>query len=440
MIERIEHRGVLIGECSLPGETRAEGVVPAHPNGIQVSRDRWLVIYATRRFCGVDDDLSIVYQLRAGGPDGAVLREGMLARSHDDWDALGDGNHYVRQHGHPVAFGVPRGARIGGYPAPHANLFVAKWRRVARAMDRETGKVRHSREEATLRQRTQDVEWVQFRLNNQEDDIEIVQTARPLRQKGYEDGPAICAAPVAHMNQSFTQAVPFTPDATVWADCNHFDGGRIAALKYVFNPVDGIYEWTETGPFFAEPEATLHEASLAQVDGAWIIAARTEGGRGAAWARTPDPFEYVMAPVYQSDPICRGPLTVFRCGDGVLRMFGGDAQQSPYGRGRDPLFCWDIDPETFVASNRQVIFDSVKAGLPFRREAIPVVDMCKLLPNQGSRQLAVHRVRVRAIEFPYIDVTITPEERLFAPFITPNSPMAGRHARTRGTSARPRNN
>ena len=45
MIERITQMGILIGECSLPGETKADDVFPAHPNGIQVSKDRWLLLY-----------------------------------------------------------------------------------------------------------------------------------------------------------------------------------------------------------------------------------------------------------------------------------------------------------------------------------------------------------------------------------------------------------
>ena len=97
----------------MPGEGRATGAVPAHPNGIRVGRERWLVLYATRCFRGVDDDFSICWQLRRGAPVGEVVREGILARSADDWDALGDGRRWVRQHGHPVAFGVPKGALIG---------------------------------------------------------------------------------------------------------------------------------------------------------------------------------------------------------------------------------------------------------------------------------------------------------------------------------------
>src|SRR5439155_8721327 len=107
-------------------------VVPAHPNGIQLSRDRWLLVYATRGFRGVDDDRSIVYQVRHGSPDGRLVKEGFLAWSIDDWDPLGEGKSYVKQHGHPVAFGVPKGALIRGKAAAHANLFVAAWRVVAR--------------------------------------------------------------------------------------------------------------------------------------------------------------------------------------------------------------------------------------------------------------------------------------------------------------------
>jgi hypothetical protein len=84
-IESIEPHGLLVGECSLEGERRGDDVVPAQPGGIQVSRDRWLLLYATRGFRGVDDDRSIVWQLRQGSFMGRVVKEGFLARSFEDY-------------------------------------------------------------------------------------------------------------------------------------------------------------------------------------------------------------------------------------------------------------------------------------------------------------------------------------------------------------------
>lgn len=68
-IESIEHKGMLIYECGIPGETRKEDVFPAHPNGIPVSKNRWLLVYATRSYRGNDDDNSIIYQLRGAIDD-----------------------------------------------------------------------------------------------------------------------------------------------------------------------------------------------------------------------------------------------------------------------------------------------------------------------------------------------------------------------------------
>ena len=103
----MDHKGVLIHECGLARERRGDDVFPAHPNGIRVSRGRFLLLYATRGFRGIDEDRSIIYQLRAGGFDGPVLKEGLLARSADDWRPLHNGQTYFRGHGHPTAFGVP---------------------------------------------------------------------------------------------------------------------------------------------------------------------------------------------------------------------------------------------------------------------------------------------------------------------------------------------
>lgn len=426
-VESIVHEGIYIADSSVPGETRADGSVPAHPNGIRVSRTRWLILYATRSFRGVDDDRSILWQLRAGSPLGTLIKEGSFAQSVNDWDPLGDGRPCVKQHGHPVAFGVPKGAHINGKPAPHANLFVAKWRRVARRIDPSTGEVLHAKSEPELRNRTLGVEWVQFRLNEAEDDIEILESPRALRQRGFEEGPRFTsAAGVSYMNQSFVQAVPFNADATEWADANHFDQRRVAALKYRYDASRHRYDWVETGPLIGPVfgpdggELPLIEASLAPNGGAgtapatdgWIIAARTEGRAGPAWVRAADPFAHVPAPIVGDAPLSSSPFTLYRCADGQLRIFGGDPRLSPYRRPRDPLYCWDVDPDTFGVTNPRVVLDTVRAGLPLRAEAIPVADMCKLLPHTGgTAQHVVHRLRVRAIDRPYVSVIMNEAER-----------------------------
>lgn len=402
-IASIEPGGVLIGDCTVPGETRADDVVPAHPNGLPVSRDRWLLVYATRGFRGVDDDRSIIYQLRHGAPDGRVLKEGLLGRAHAGWDPLGDGKPCFKQLGHPVAFGVPKGALVRGRPAANANVFVAKWRVVGRRFDPEKNTLAHSGADPELRRRTQGVEWVQFRLNEREDDIHILAPVARLRQRGFEQGPRFCAVDVGWMNQTFTPPVPFGPDGLSWADVNHFDGGRIAALKYVYNPKRGLYEWAELGPFLGGEQLGLTEASLARGEDEWVIAARLGTGRGVAWARARDPFAAAPRPTVTPEPAINAPLTLFHCADGRLRLFSGDATASPRRNARDPLYCWGVDPERdFACTGRRVVFDSERAGLRLRRESGPKVDMCKLLPPQGRSQLAIFRVSVRSYNQPYV--------------------------------------
>lgn len=393
----LRHEGLLVSECTLPGETHDDDVYAAHPNGIQVSRDRWLILYATRGMDGWDSDRSVVYQLRRDAPDGPIIKEAMLGAGIGDWDPLADGNLCFKQHGHPAAFGVPKGALIHGQPAPHGNLFVIKWRIVGMAIDPQTGRIIYDEE---LDRTTQDVEWMQIRLNESEDDIEVVAPPASMRKKGYESGPEHCpqTKDVVRMNATFVQAVPFNVDCTEWADCNHFNPYGVAAFKYRYNPQRDLYEWVETGPYLFESSAGryIFEASLARWRDEWIIGARIyDHGcpQGMVWLRTDDPFAPGRTPVITDIPASSAPRTAYTCADGVLRVFTGDPTASPYADNADPLYCWDIDPDRdFAATNRQVIFDLREAGILTGR---PKLDMCKLLTPQGNTQTIIYRVAPR---------------------------------------------
>ena len=94
MITDITPCGILAGDCSLPGETRNDDRFVGLLNGIQVGRDRFLLVFTTRGFRGTDDNCSVVYQLRDGDYDGRIIKEGMLAQAVDDWDVLETGRLY----------------------------------------------------------------------------------------------------------------------------------------------------------------------------------------------------------------------------------------------------------------------------------------------------------------------------------------------------------
>jgi len=406
-IESIEHVGQLIRECTLPGEMRRDDVVPRHANAIQLSQSRWLVIYSTHGYRGVDDEHSIVYQVRRDAPDGAVLKEGFLSQGRADWfppdfdkGRLKPDETVYKQHGHMVAFGVPKGATMDGKPMPHANLFVAKWRVGGRLLNRRTNFLENRTAGPNDGRIGQGVEWMQFRLNEREDDIEILQPAALLRQKGFENGAAFCSGAVNWMNQSFCPAVPANGDRTEWADANHFDGDRVAALKYRFNPQTQRYEWIEMGPLLGVPGKRFYEASLVHLPGGWLVGGRSAGAIG--WARSTDPCKTWSPLQFSSSPPINAPITVFRCADGVVRLFSGDPQSSPARNGRDPLYCWDIHPDQdFAADNRRELFSSASGGLPIRRESQAKLDFCELFPLQGRTQLVVWGVSTRAMNHPY---------------------------------------
>jgi len=410
MLRTVEPAGVLIHACGLPGQGRADNVYPTNPNAIQVSRERWLVVYEIRGLRGTDDQRSVACQLRAGAVDGPVLREMLLAEGISDWEPLDDGKKYERQHGSPVAFGVPRGATVNGRAAPHGNVFVIKWRRNARVFDRDGGFLCSHNKFPELWDRTMRCEWMQVRLNDAEDDLEVIAPARMLRQRGYEQGEAHCALGSGPMNQTFVQPAPLNTDCTEWADVCHSAGmgegrsGQIFATRFRFNAELGLYEWVETGPPIGPEHGGLGEASLAPYNGSWVIAARTRQPGPIAWMRTDDPFaRQTPAVAWTDDVYHNGPISVFRCADGGLRLFTGDKNVSPHANGRNPLYCWEINPDNgFRASRRRVVLDTLEAGLPFpiihEQQCSPIVDYAKVFPHAGGdAQIVACRVRTNGL-------------------------------------------
>lgn len=409
-ITNFEHRGVLVHECDQDGERRADGRIPAHPNGIPVSENRWLLVFATRSFRGNDDDCSIIYQLRADSPDGELIREGILAQASDDWRPEGlqlDGR-YKKLHRQPTAFGVPKGALVGGKEAPHANVFAILWIRVAREFDPVMNYVEGTDTalDPKMLAATQIVEWTQVRLNDTEDAIETIRPPEQLRQVGFESGPQFCDLEgVLYVVSNMQSAIPYSKDCTEWVEMAGFHGNHSAAVKHRFNPSRGCYEWIETGPFIMEDKGPFSGGHLVRCQNEWAfvrtymtIDGHVWSGRGLGWIRLEDPFArppHADSPeIFQPpEPATRAPATFYLCGDGVLRCFCGAGPSSPYGLERNPLYCWEIDPDDgFRVTQRRVVFDTFEAGLPIRMEARPMLDMCKILPNQGPVQYLVHRV------------------------------------------------
>jgi len=57
MLESNHHKGFLIGDSTVPGGSKGDDVFPGQSNAIQVSKNRWLLAYATRGFSFIENDL-----------------------------------------------------------------------------------------------------------------------------------------------------------------------------------------------------------------------------------------------------------------------------------------------------------------------------------------------------------------------------------------------
>ena len=433
-IEQITQEGFFIAECTVAGETRADGAYPHMADALQLSKDRWLVLYGTRGFLGVDqgfrggdNDRSILYQLRKDSPVGPVVKEQVLAPYREDWDAVGDGGRYLKQHASVGGFGVPKGAIFRGGRVPHENVFVATWYCCARAKGTGVDDLPSAEFEEELFEKVFGIEWAQFRLNDSGTDIEMLQPPCMMRQKGYEQGGLFCSIePRCAMNKWYVTPAPYTEDHSEWVQVPHFTRG-IAAIRFMFNPSTRLYEWVQTGPLFETGYQSglrpsegipyrLTETCVLRHHDSWVVAARSaEPGSknvpGTAWIRTDDLFKPLPKPVFPGRPVSNAPTGVFRCPDGVVRIFTGDRTLSPYGNERDPLYCWDVDLDNgYRIFNSRVVFDATEAGMLVRAESATRVDMPNLFPHAGGReQWLGYRARVRRKKHP--TTRITDEEK-----------------------------
>jgi hypothetical protein len=411
---KIEFKGPLITDTSIPGERKADGITPEISCCVQASRDKWLILFGTLDSRGHDTNRSIFYQLRQGTPDGTVMKEGIIEKARSGWDPLGVGHSFRKVNGLVKAFGVPKGALHNGQPIPTANHFVAKWY-TRPSMEINGLLVSPHREGWPSEINVEDLgihagclEWVQFRLNDTEDDIEISSSASQLRQEGYDQGNVISSLGAClTMHHGFGDPVPDSESFTEWVEVCQFEK-KVAAVRYSFNPTRGRYEWVETGKAQQIPGRHLAEASLNKIDNDWVISVRAYDAEGqTTWYRTADPFESFGD---GTDVRCTYvPRISFLCADGVLRLFSNDGHLSPYGDMRNPLYAFDVHPTTFEYSNTRVILDCRKANLTFHQ---PMIDHAMIYPHAGGRRQLVsfRAITLKQTKQDAEDPDTTPEE------------------------------
>jgi len=403
MITKIEHLGKLIHECSLEGHTRADGCAPAHPNGYQISKNRWLITYSIRGWRGIDDEWALAFQIRDRAPDGKVIKEGLLRQKKNDWDPLASGEKMVRQYGHPVAFGIPRGAMINGQRPCNENIIALCWRVVGRYIDPKTGFLPHfTGDFDRIRLQTAWAEWMQVRLNAAEDDLEIVMPPQNLVQKGYEDSASGCVIDSSHrMVMVFTPPIAFNQEKTEWVVCNHFEPpnnhSKLGILKFSFNNQTKLYEWEKTSPLIEHQTEPLCETTLVNLqDNRFLLVGRSVNPKSSAsklaMLITDDLFKPNQQPKLLWGSEYVPPVSAFTCADGQIRFFSSRQSESPNNIFRDPLFCWDLDVETFNLSHKQIIFHAYET-LPKEFPRSRMCDFCKVFPHSGgSTQFFAHRV------------------------------------------------
>ncbi len=396
---KIQYKGLLISDTCIPGEGKSEGITPEISSCIQVSKDKWLILFGTSDPRGHDTSRSIFYQIRKNGPDGEVIKEDLVEKARSGWDPHGLGHNLWKVNALPKVFGVPKGALRNGKPIPSANHFVAKWF-VRAGMEKDGLLVNpwHPDEWPSdikimdYDTSCQSLEWMQFRLNDAEDDIEIISSTKQLRQKGYENSLALSSIPPneskdgtwVRMHHAFGDVASYNEDCSEWIEICQFED-KLAAVRYTFNQNSGLYEWTETGKAHQRAGLDWSEASINKIDKDWIISVRAYNKEGqTVWYKTSDPFESFGD---NTDIKCTySPRISYVCADRILRLFSNGEGLPSKRYSRNPLYCLDVDPTDFSYSNKQLVLDCCKEGLPFY---IPFADHAMLYPYVGGRKQIV---------------------------------------------------
>jgi hypothetical protein len=221
-IVEMKYKGPFISDTTIPGEQKSDWISPSHPYCMHLSEDRWFIIFATRGFTGMDDDRSILYQIRSGAPDGPVIREVILRKATSQWNRLGSGETVFKAHGTPVAFGVPKGAVRSGKLLPNNNVFVATWYTYDK-IEKDIGGHKKHVIEHDLVGKSLHIEWMQFCLNEAEDNIRLLAPITHLRQKGYATGEAYCSiGPAAGIMNHWVMPTPVNEEGSEWVECVSF--------------------------------------------------------------------------------------------------------------------------------------------------------------------------------------------------------------------------
>lgn len=399
MIQQVRYGGALIPESRVPGEGKRAGMTPNYAQGIRLSPDRWLVLYDTVDVRGWDVWRGVFCQVRADSPTGPVVRETMLTPPQPVGPPLDDGQLW-RHCGQPCVFGMPADSA-----GPNANVFAITWMNILvlesrGALKRATPELQRAMswpagvelDAAGYREITQ------VRFNADRDDLEVLAPRQRLTQT---DAPG---------NSFFGWSQPVADNAsgTTWIEAVCLLS-RIGVVRYDFNPVTGLYEWTRSSTLEPVGEGyEVGEPALVKLgDGEYVLSVRgfNQGG-STYWYRTRDPLSGLGKPTPAPDTY--GQRYAFLCADGRLRIFLNNRNLSPYGDRRNPLYVIDVDPDSFAYAYPRVLLDTRQVGLRLR---VPFVDHVHLFAPQGNRQILSHRTITarqvaRSDQFP----DVSPEE------------------------------
>ena len=267
-IMEFRFKGPFITESDITGEKKADFATPNYATGMEVSKDRWLIIYDTVDARGCDFWRGIFCQIRAHQPDGEIINSGIIAPLETHHRPFGENYPCRKGYGNANILGCS----LQNENSPAAGVFAISYNSRTELWYQGT-LVQYSPDACIWPQDVRAEDWKQaiaeigglrmikhYRFNPAKDDIDLIEG--PVPSPGRQDDN------IHHDLQGIVNwgnPVALNDDATAWFEVVRDPAidSCLQTFRYDFDESSQTFRLTQKGNQKNEnPEFIVGEPSL----------------------------------------------------------------------------------------------------------------------------------------------------------------------------------